>query len=209
MPLKTLSVKTVDVSMTSIVLASGNLGKIREIQAILQNDKILPQSQFNVDEPAETGSTFVENAIIKARNAAAYCDLPAIADDSGLVVDALNGAPGVISARYAGEGASDQANLEKVIWAMQNIPPEHRTARFICVMVYMRHANDPTPIIAQGTWEGRILNQAVGENGFGYDPIFWVDSHQCTSAQLPPELKNSLSHRGQALQILSRLFTGQ
>lgn len=195
--------------MTSIVLASGNLGKIREIQAILQNDKILPQSQFNVDEPAETGSTFVENAIIKARNAAAYCDLPAIADDSGLVVDALNGAPGVISARYAGEGASDQANLEKVLWAMQNIPPEHRTARFICVMVYMRHANDPTPIIAQGTWEGRILNQAVGENGFGYDPIFWVDSHQCSSAQLPPELKNSLSHRGQALQILSRLFTGQ
>lgn len=195
--------------MTSIVLASSNLGKIREIQAILQNDNILPQSQFNVVEAAETGSTFVENAIIKARNAAAHCGLPAIADDSGLVVDALNGAPGVISARYAGDGASDQANLDKVLWAMQDVPPEQRTARFICVMVYLKHANDPTPVIAQGVWEGRILSQPVGENGFGYDPIFWVDTHQCSSAQLAPDIKNSLSHRGQALQKLRLALTGR
>lgn len=195
--------------MTSIVLASSNLGKIREIQAILQNDNILPQSQFNVLEAAETGSTFVENAIIKARNAAAHCGLPAIADDSGLVVDALNGAPGVISARYAGDGASDQANLDKVLWAMQDVPSEQRTARFICVMVYLKHANDPTPVIAQGVWEGRILSQPVGENGFGYDPIFWVDTHQCSSAQLAPDIKNSLSHRGQALQKLRLALTGR
>jgi XTP/dITP diphosphohydrolase len=160
-------------------------------------------------EAAETGSTFVENAIIKARNAAAHCGLPAIADDSGLVVDALNNAPGVISARYAGDGASDQANLDKVLWAMQDVPSEQRTARFICVMVYLKHANDPTPVIAQGVWEGRILSQPVGENGFGYDPIFWVDTHQCSSAQLAPDIKNSLSHRGQALQTLRLALTGR
>lgn len=190
------------------MLASGNPGKIREIQAILQNDKILPQSQFNVAEPEETGSTFVENAIIKARNAALHCKLPAIADDSGLVVDALDGAPGVISARYAGIGASDQANLEKLLQAMQGVPEAQRTARFICVMVYLRHALDPTPIIAQGVWEGRILHHAVGDNGFGYDPVFWVEEYQCSSAQLAPELKNALSHRGQALQSLGRQLTG-
>ncbi len=195
--------------MTSIVLASGNPGKIREIQAILQNDNILPQSQFNVAEAAETGSTFVENAIIKARNAALHCGLPAIADDSGLVVDALNGAPGVISARYAGTGASDQANLDKLLCAMQDIAPEQRSARFICVMVYMRHADDPTPLIAQGVWEGHILTRAVGENGFGYDPVFWVADYQCSSAQLAPAIKNSLSHRGQALQILRRALVEQ
>jgi XTP/dITP diphosphohydrolase len=195
--------------MTSIVLASGNLGKIREIQAILQNDNILPQSQFNVVEPAETGSTFVENAIIKARNASTHCGLPAKADYYGLVVDALKCAPGVISARYAGESASDQANLDKVLWAMHDVPPEQRTARFICVMVYLKHANDPIPVIAQGIWEGRILSQPVGENGFGYDPIFWVDTHQCSSAQLAPDIKNSLSHRGQALQKLRLALIGR
>lgn len=190
--------------MSSIVLASGNAGKIREIQAILQNDRILPQSQFNVVEPEETGSTFVENAIIKARNAARHCNLPAIADDSGLVVDALHGAPGVISARYAGFGASDQANLDKVLRELEGVADELRSARFICVMVYLRHADDPTPIIAQGVWEGRILHESIGENGFGYDPIFWVDQYQCSSAQLAPEQKNVLSHRGQALRELSR-----
>jgi len=195
--------------MSSIVLASGNSGKIREIQAILQNDKILPQSQFNVAEPEETGETFIENAIIKARNAAAHCNLPAIADDSGLVVDALDGAPGVISARYAGVGASDQANLDKLLEEMRDVPDAERTARFICVMVYLRHALDPTPIVAQGVWEGRILHHAVGENGFGYDPVFWVDEYQCSSAQLAPELKNALSHRGQALRALSRQLAGQ
>ncbi len=190
--------------MSEIVLASGNLGKIREIQAILQNDKILPQSQFNVVEPEETGSTFVENAIIKARNAALHCQRPAIADDSGLVVDALNGAPGVISARYADVGASDQANLQKLLVELQGVPFAQRTARFICVMVYLRHANDPTPIIAQGVWEGLILEHAVGENGFGYDPVFWVAEHQCSSAQLTAEQKNALSHRGQALRLLQQ-----
>ncbi len=190
--------------MSEIVLASGNLGKIREIQAILQNDKILPQSQFNVVEPEETGSTFVENAIIKARNAALHCQRPAIADDSGLVVDALNGAPGVISARYAGVGASDQANLQKLLVELQGVPFAQRTARFICVMVYLRHADDPTPIIAQGIWEGLILDHAVGENGFGYDPVFWVAEHQCSSAQLTAEQKNALSHRGQALRLLQQ-----
>lgn len=195
--------------MSSIVLASGNPGKIREIQAILQNDKILPQSEFGVAEPAETGSTFVENAIIKARNAALHCRLPAIADDSGLVVDALNGAPGVISARYAGAGASDRDNLDKVLRELHGVPAEQRTARFICLMVYMRHADDPTPIIAQGVWEGRILAEPVGENGFGYDPVFWVDSYQCSSAQLAPEVKNSLSHRGQALRQLQQLLAGR
>ena len=189
--------------MSSIVLASGNAGKIREIQAILQNDRILPQSQFNVVEPEETGSTFVENAIIKARNAALHCQLPAIADDSGLVVDALQGAPGVISARYAGVGASDHANLEKLLLEMRGVPDEQRSARFICVMVYLRHADDPTPIIAQGVWEGRIMQTPAGENGFGYDPVFWFDDYQCASAQLPPDIKNQLSHRGQALRILA------
>lgn len=194
--------------MSSIVLASGNPGKIREIQAILQNDKILPQSQFNVVEPEETGATFIENAIIKARNAAAHCNLPAIADDSGLAVDALGGAPGVISARYAGVGASDQANLDKLLADMREVPDAQRSARFICVMVYLRHALDPTPIVAQGVWEGRILREAVGENGFGYDPVFWVEQYQCSSAQLAPEIKNALSHRGQALRALSQQLAG-
>ena len=195
--------------MSSIVLASGNPGKIREIQALLQNDDILPQSQFNVVEADETGSTFVENAIIKARNAARHCQLPAIADDSGLVVDALQGAPGVISARYAGVGASDQANLEKLLLEMRDIPTRQRTARFICIMVYLRHADDPTPIIAQGVWEGLILEAAVGDNGFGYDPVFWLESQQCSSAQLAPEIKNQLSHRGQALRALTQQLTGR
>ncbi|MCQ8129351.1 RdgB/HAM1 family non-canonical purine NTP pyrophosphatase [Methylomonas rivi] len=195
--------------MSAIVLASGNPGKIREIQAILQNDNILPQSQFNVAEAAETGSTFVENAIIKARNAALHCQLPAIADDSGLVVDALQGAPGVISARYAGAEASDQANLEKLLLEMRHIPAGQRAARFICVMVYLRHAGDPTPIIAQGVWEGRILEAAVGGNGFGYDPVFWVETYQCSSAQLSPEVKNGLSHRGQALRTLALQLSKQ
>lgn len=190
-------------SLQKIVLASGNLGKIREIQAILSGHPIVPQSEFNVIDAEETGTTFVENAIIKARNAALHCGLPAIADDSGLVVDALDGAPGVISARYAGVGASDRANLDKLLHELEGVPEAQRTARFICVMVFMEHANDPCPVVAQGVWEGRILTQAVGANGFGYDPVFWVPSHNCSSAELPPEVKNSLSHRGQALKILT------
>ncbi len=188
-----------------IVLASGNTGKIKEIQAILKGQLILPQSQFNVEEAEETGSTFVENAIIKARNAALHCDLPAISDDSGLVVDALNGAPGVISARYAGENASDQENLIKLLLELKDIPTEQRKARFVCVIVFMRSATDPLPVIAQGVWEGEILSEAVGENGFGYDPVFWVPSQQKSSAELTPTIKNSISHRGKALKILADL----
>jgi len=186
-----------------IVLASGNAGKIKEIQAILQAHPIVPQSLFNVAEADETGTTFVENAIIKARNAALHCKLPAIADDSGLVVDALNGAPGVYSARYAGVGASDSDNTQKLLQALEGVPEELRTARFICVMVFMEHADDPLPIIAQGVWEGRILTQATGSNGFGYDPVFFVPEYNCASAELSPEVKNSLSHRGIALKQLT------
>ncbi|MCK9619572.1 MAG: RdgB/HAM1 family non-canonical purine NTP pyrophosphatase [Methylobacter sp.] len=193
-------------TLQKIVLASGNPGKIREIQAMLADHPIVPQSAFNVIDAEETGSTFVENAILKARNAALHCQLPAIADDSGLVVDALNGAPGVISARYAGVGASDQDNVDKLLRELEGVPAELRTARFICVMVFMEHANDPCPVIAQGVWEGRILDHAVGENGFGYDPVFWVPERNCASAELPPEVKNSLSHRGQALKTLTTLI---
>jgi XTP/dITP diphosphohydrolase len=189
-----------------IVLASGNPGKIKEIQAILAEHPIIPQSSFNVAEAEETGSTFVENAIIKARNAALHCKLPSIADDSGLVVDALNGAPGVMSARYAGVGASDQDNLRKLLQALEGVPDELRSARFICVMVFMEHADDPFPVIAQGVWEGRILNHPIGENGFGYDPVFWVPEHRSASAELSAAVKNSLSHRGQALKILTALI---
>ena len=196
-------------TLQKIVLASSNPGKIREIQAILAEHPIVPQSAFNVVECDETGSTFVENAILKARNAALHCKLPAIADDSGLVVDALNGAPGVISARYAGVGASDRDNLNKLLQELEGVPEKLRTARFICVMVFMEHANDPCPVIAQGVWEGRILDHAAGENGFGYDPVFWVPEQNCASAELSAEVKNSLSHRGQALKKLASINQGQ
>jgi XTP/dITP diphosphohydrolase len=189
-----------------IVLASGNPGKILEIQAILTEHPIIPQSAFNIAEVEETGSTFVENAIIKARNAALHCKLPSIADDSGLVVDALNGAPGVISARYSGVGASDQDNVQKLLQALEDVPDELRSARFICVMVFMEHADNPFPVIAQGVWEGRILQHQIGENGFGYDPVFWVPDHNCASAELPAAVKNSLSHRAQALRSLTDLI---
>jgi XTP/dITP diphosphohydrolase len=189
-----------------IVLASGNRGKIKEIQAILAGHPIVPQSQFNIAEVEETGSTFVENAIIKARHAARHCHIPAIADDSGLVVDALNGAPGVISARYAGAGADDRKNLQKVLAELDGVPDDLRSARFICVIVFMEHADDPFPAIAQGVWEGRILHHPVGANGFGYDPIFWVPEYHCSSAELPTDVKNSLSHRGQALKLLTELL---
>jgi len=191
---------------SKIVLASGNKGKIAEIQALLKTHPIVPQSHWQISEAEETGSTFVENAIIKARHAALHCQLPAIADDSGLVVDALEGAPGVISARYAGVGASDEENVLKLLAALQGVPDEQRTARFICVLVFMLHANDPFPIIAQGVWEGKILQQPIGENGFGYDPIFWLEGYGCSSAQLTSEQKNSLSHRGKALQKLTELL---
>ena len=193
-------------SAQQIVLASGNLGKIKEIQALLSGHQVVTQSAFNVKETEETACTFVENALIKARNAALHCNLPTIADDSGLVVDALNGYPGVISARYAGVGATDQDNIKKLLLALEGVPEAQRTARFICVMVFMAHANDPCPIIAQGVWEGTILTKPVGSNGFGYDPVFWVPDHQCASAELSADEKNAVSHRGQALRSLTQLL---
>ncbi|MEC4749257.1 RdgB/HAM1 family non-canonical purine NTP pyrophosphatase [Methylomicrobium sp. Wu6] len=186
-----------------IVLASGNPGKIREIQAILADHPIVPQSDFSISDAEETGTTFVENAIIKARHAARHSGLPAIADDSGLVVDALDGAPGVYSARYAGLGSSDLDNLRKLLKELDGVPEAQRSARFICVLVFMLNADDPTPVIAEGIWEGRILTRPAGSNGFGYDPVFWVPTHHCASAELQPEVKNALSHRGQALRSLT------
>jgi XTP/dITP diphosphohydrolase len=193
-------------STQQIILASSNIGKIKEIQDILAEHLIVPQSVFNVTDADETGSTFVENAIIKARHAAFQCKLPAIADDSGLVVDALSGAPGVISARYAGVGASDRDNVQKLLKELEDVPEERRSARFICVMVFLEDAEDPFPVIAQGVWEGQILFQPIGANGFGYDPVFWVPEQQCASAELSAAVKNSLSHRSKALRSLTDLI---
>ncbi len=197
-------------SKKQIVLASGNQGKLRELQAVLGNDavELLPQSQFNVSSVAETGLSFVENALIKARHACDETGLPAIADDSGIEVDALDGEPGIYSARYAGlDGAgADAANNAKLLDELEYVPEAERTARFQCVIVYLRHARDPMPLICHGTWEGRILFAEQGENGFGYDPLFYVPDHDCSSAELDPATKNSLSHRGQALASLMQCW---
>lgn len=194
--------------MKEIVLATGNLGKVREINELLTGTGIhvQPQSQFGVAEAEETGLTFVENALIKARNAALHTGLPAIADDSGLEVDALNGAPGIYSSRYAGPAAADRENVAKLLASLADVPEAQRGARFQCVMVYLRHAADATPLICHASWEGRILFAPRGVNGFGYDPVFYVPTHDCSSAESPPEIKNQLSHRGQALrQLVARL----
>lgn len=191
-----------------IVLASNNAGKIREIQALLARVEveILPQSTFVQAEAEEAGTTFVDNALIKARFAAAASGLPAIADDSGLEVDALGGAPGVYSARYAGAGATDAANNAKLLQEMEMVEDAARTARFRCCMVYVRDANDPNPLIVEQAWEGRILRVLSGENGFGYDPLFFVPEWGCSSAELPPAEKNRISHRGKALRALVALL---
>jgi len=188
----------------TVVLASSNPGKVREINQMLAglHLTVLPQSDRGVPEAEETGLSFVENAILKARNAARHTGLPAIADDSGIEVDYLNGAPGIYSARYAGKGASDEQNLRKLLDDLVGVPEAERTARFQCLIVYLRHEFDPTPVICQGTWEGRILLEPRGMSGFGYDPIFFVPTHNRSSAELPPEVKNKLSHRGQALRAL-------
>jgi XTP/dITP diphosphohydrolase len=187
-----------------IVLASNNEGKVREINAMLSGHhlQIISQSEFSVPEIEETGLTFVENAILKARNAANHTGLPAIGDDSGIEIPALNGKPGIYSARYAGVGASDEDNLYKLIDEIRKMPEEKRQARFVCLMVFLRYADDPVPLIAEGIWNGIAVTEPKGKNGFGYDPMFYVPTHQCMSAELPPEVKNSISHRGQALQKL-------
>ena len=194
--------------MDKLVLATGNKGKVAEITSVLSpfNINVVSQNQFNVNEADETGLTFVENAIIKARNAAQHTGLPALADDSGLEVDGLNGAPGIYSARFAGPNASDSDNVAKLLDNISQLEGEQRSARFQCVMVLMAHADDPTPLICQGTWEGIITLEPAGENGFGYDPVFWVPDHNCTAAQLTSETKNHISHRGQALQQLLLAF---
>lgn len=187
-----------------IVLASANPGKLREFAQILATCQldVVPQSQFQVPEVAETGLSFVENALIKARHAAQHTDLPALADDSGIEIDALHGAPGIYSARFAGKGATDEANNVLLLEKLKEVPDPQRTARYHCVIVYMHHANDPMPLICQGTWEGSILFEPRGQHGFGYDPLFYVPTHHCASAELPPEVKNQISHRAQALRAL-------
>ena len=191
-----------------IVLASGNAGKLREFSAMFADlgIAIVPQTELGVGDVAETGTTFVENAIIKARHAAEITGLPAIADDSGIEIDYLQGAPGIYSARFSanpdGSGATDEKNNHKVLELLQDVPTEQRTARYQCILVYMRHAADPTPVICQAAWEGIILDHEIGDNGFGYDPLFWLPEYECTSAQLPPDEKNRISHRGKALHLL-------
>ena len=193
----------------SIVLASGNAGKLREIQAVLADlpYELHPQSDYAVSDVEETGLSFVENALIKARHAAQQTGMCAIADDSGIEVDYIKGEPGIYSARYAGEPCDDQANNQKLLTALNGVPFEKRTARFQCVIVLLRHANDSMPLICTGTWEGIIVESPVGNNGFGYDPLFYVPTHQCTSAELEPKIKNQLSHRGQALQKLNQAIS--
>ena len=189
-------------SEKQIVLATGNKAKCAEFNKMLQftDIKIIPQSEFNVPSADETGTTFVENAIIKARNAAKYSGLPAIADDSGIEVDCLNGRPGVYSSRYSGLNATDEDNLNKLIEEVSLYPENERTARYWCVLVYMKNEMDPTPIICQRSWEGKIILDKRGTNGFGYDPSFLIPILGQTAAEISPELKNKLSHRGQAMK---------
>ena len=185
-------------SDTTIVLASGNAGKLAELQRILAplGVTLRPQSDYRVPEVEETGLTFVENALLKARAAAIHSGLPAIADDSGLEVDALQGAPGIHSARYAEGG--DAANNAKLLEALDGVPESGRTARYQCVLVYLRHPADPTPLICNGSWEGRILAAPRGDGGFGYDPLFWVPECGCSAAELDAAEKNRISHRARA-----------
>jgi XTP/dITP diphosphohydrolase len=187
-----------------IVLASSNQGKLKELQALLSplDVELIPQSALNIEDAEETGLTFVENAIIKARHAAQLSGLPAIADDSGLAVAALGGAPGIYSARYAGSPTNAKNNIQKLLQAMENVPDKNREACFHTVLVFMLHAQDPTPLISDGIWQGSILRAPRGDNGFGYDPVFYVPAENKSSAELSPDVKNRLSHRGQALRNL-------
>lgn len=191
-----------------VVLASGNAGKVIELQKALSqfHVELIPQTQFSVESADETGLSFVENAILKARHASKETGLPALADDSGLEVDALLGAPGIYSARFAGENASDHDNNLKLLAMLTDTAHEKRTARFHCVLVYVRHWQDPTPLICQASWEGMIKTELDGEGGFGYDPLFFIPALNCTSAQLSKDEKNTISHRGQAIKQLNHVF---
>jgi len=193
--------------MKKIILATSNLGKVRELNSMLEGKyNVVSQIDMKVEEVPETGASFIENALIKARNASSQSQLPTLADDSGLVVDALNGEPGIYSARYAGENATDEDNIVKLLSRMDN--EDDRGASFWCAMVFVRYDSDPEPIIVEKSWEGQILRELKGKNGFGYDPIFYLPELNCTSAQLSAEEKNRKSHRGQALQeILKHLLS--
>ncbi|MCY1291440.1 dITP/XTP pyrophosphatase [compost metagenome] len=187
-----------------LVLASHNAGKLKELQAMLGDSvKVRSIAEFSEVEPEETGLSFVENAILKARNAARVSGLPALADDSGLAVDALGGAPGIYSARYA-DGQGDAANNAKLLDVLRDVPEAERGAQFICSLALLRHAEDPLPILCEGVWRGRILFEARGEHGFGYDPLFWVPERECSSAELSPTEKNRLSHRARAMALLKQ-----
>lgn len=190
--------------MHRIVLASNNPGKVREMQALLQgvDIELLPQTRYNVPPVEETGLTFVENALLKARHACEHTGLGVIADDSGLEVEALGGEPGIHSARYAGEGADDTANNQHLLDELIDAPTPQRRARYVCILTYLRHSRDPDPLICRGTWEGSIVEQPRGEYGFGYDPLFYIPALDCTAAELDPQTKNRISHRGQALRAL-------
>lgn len=188
-----------------LVLASSNAGKLAELSAMLQplGWKVSPQSNWVEEEAVENGLSFIENALIKARHAARFSGLAALGDDSGLVVDALQGRPGIYSSRFAGENANDQHNMHKLLRAMKGVEVPDRNAHFYCAMALVRHPGDPAPLIATGKWPGLILEGPRGQGGFGYDPLFWVPGSNCSSAELPPEVKNRLSHRGQALAVLA------
>ena len=190
------------INFTQLVLASHNAGKLKELQAMLgASVQLRSIGEFSSVEPEETGLSFVENAILKARNAARISGLPALADDSGLAVDFLGGAPGIYSARYA-DGQGDAANNAKLLDALKDVPEAERGAQFVCVLALVRHADDPLPILCEGLWHGRILTQASGDHGFGYDPLFWVPSRDCSSAELSPNEKNLISHRARAMDLL-------
>ncbi|MDO3721747.1 RdgB/HAM1 family non-canonical purine NTP pyrophosphatase [Marinobacter sp. chi1] len=194
-----------------LVIASNNQGKIAELTDLLGPLNLQPvaQGELGISEAEEPAVTFVENAILKARHAARESGLPALADDSGLAVDALGGQPGVRSARYAGEQANDSNNITALLQAMADIPEGQRSAQFHCVLVYLRHADDPTPVICHGRWPGTILTALRGDGGFGYDPVFWVEDHQCSAAELTREQKSRISHRGRALaQLIEQLRAG-
>ena len=192
----------------TIILASGNKKKLKELSGILTrfSMNLLPQSDYQVEDAVEDGLTFVENAIIKARHACDITGLPAISDDSGIEVDYLKGKPGIYSARFAGEEASDQQNLDKLLESLRGVPQELRTARYQCIIVYMQHSEDPTPIICQASWEGVILETESGNGGFGYDPIFYCPVAGKTAAQMTAEEKSSVSHRGKALKAFARIY---
>ena len=187
-----------------VVLATSNQGKLREFERLFSNSglEVQPQSKFNIPDAIEDGLSFVENALIKARHASRLSGLPAIADDSGLEVDHLKGAPGIYSSRFAGDNSTDEENISKLLLALDGIRPSDRSARFQCIIVLIEHANDPTPVIAQGCWEGSVAIQPKGSHGFGYDPIFYLPKFECTSAELEHEVKNRISHRSKAMKEL-------